>query len=181
MHFELKHTFDAPLAEVLEAMLDPALDDYLKANVKLVKDIKPMERVEDGRVVRRKVRYVPVPMIQKVGPKHIPPEALAWVAEFTIDRDRHEVSFKNIGEHERVRRHLENGGTLRFRDVGGGKTERVTSGELKVTNLPFILRPLGMLAEQIIYSNAQKILNEEARAFGEFLKHRGTAAKPASA
>ena len=58
-----------------------------------------------------------------------------------------------------------------FRDLGG-RTERTTSGELKVTNLPFLLKFLAPVAEQLIYSNAQNLLNEEARVFSDFLKTR---------
>ena len=50
--------------------------------------------------------------------------------------------------------------------------ERTIGGELKVTNLPFLLRPLGGIAERLIYSNAENLLNEEAKVFGEFLKTR---------
>ena len=74
-------------------------------------------------------------------------------------------------------KHLENSGTFSFRDVGG-RTERTISGELKVTNLPFLLKPLGGIAERIIYSNAESLLNEEAKVFGEFLKTRSP--KPAA-
>ena len=45
-----------------------------------------------------------------------------------------------------------------------------------MTNLPFLLRPLAGIAEQIIYSNAQDLLNEEAKVFAEFLKPRKPAA-----
>ena len=179
MHFELRHTFEAPVADVLEAMYDPALPEYLKAHMKLIQDIKPIERVDEGGLVRRKTRYVPVPIIKSVGPKEIPPEALAWVEESTYDRAARRVTFKNIGEHAKVRKHLENGGTLTFRDAGSGRCERIVAGELKITNLSFLLRPLGILAEQIIVSNAKSILNEEARVFGEFIKQRKTAAASA--
>jgi hypothetical protein len=172
MHFELKHTFDAPVAEVIEAMFDPSLADYLKSNMKLMSDIKPMERTDEGNLVRRKVRYVPVPLIKAIGPKKIPPEALAFIEESTFDRAAKRVTFKNIGEHDKVRKHLENGGTITFRDLGNGKTERTISGELKVTNLSFLLRPLGAIAERFIRSNAEDLLNEEAKVFGEFVKQR---------
>jgi hypothetical protein len=179
MHFELKHTFDASIDQVVEAMFDPTLADYLKSHMKLIRDVRPMERKEEGNLVRRKVRYVPVPFIESVGPKKIPPETLAFVEESTFDRAAKKVTFKNIGEHERVRKHLENGGTISFRDLGNGKTERTIEGELKVTNLPFLLRPLGAIAERIIRSNAENLLNEEAKVFGEFVKQRTAA--PASA
>jgi len=172
MHFELKHTFDAPVAEVLDAMMDPGVADFLKTHMKLMSDIRPMERSEENGRVRRKVRYVPVPLIKSIGPKQIPPEALAFIEESTFDRAAKRVTFKNIGEHEKVRKHLENGGTITFRDLGNGKTERVIEGELKVTNLPFLLRPLGAIAERFIRSNAEDLLNEEAKVFAEFVKQR---------
>ena len=118
MQFELKHVFDAPIAEVLEAMFDPALADYLKSNMKMIKDIKPLERSEEGNRLRRRVRYTPIPLIQSVGPKKISPEMLAFVEESTYDRAAREVTFKNIADSAKVRHHLENGGKLRFRDTG---------------------------------------------------------------
>ncbi len=171
MHFELKHTFDAPVAEVLDAMFDPGLADFLKKHMKLIRDVQPLQRDEADGMVKRKVRYVPVPFIQSVGPKKISPELLAFVEESTFDRKAQRITFKNIGEHEKVRKHLENGGTITFRDVGG-RTERTIAGELKVTNLPFLLRPLGEIAERIIRNNAEDLLNEEAKVFGEFVKQR---------
>jgi len=116
-----------------------------------------------------------VPMIKKVGPKEVPPEALAFVQESTIDRAAKRINFKNVAEHPKVLKHLENSGMFSFRDVGG-RTERTITGELKVTNLPFLLKPLGGIAERIIYSNAEDLLNEEAKVFGEFLKTRTGAA-----
>ena len=86
------------------------------------------------------------------------------------------INFKNVAEHPKVLKHLESTGSFSFRDVGG-RSERLISGELKVTNLPFLLKPLGVIAERLIYSNAEDLLNEEAKVFGEFLKTRG---KPAA-
>ena len=40
----------------------------------------------------------------------------------------------------------------------------------------WLLRPLAGIAESLIYSNAQNLLNEEAKVFGEFLKTRKPAA-----
>lgn len=178
MHFELKHTFDAPVAELLEAMFDPALADYLKSHMKLIKDVRPIERSETGGIIKRKVRYVPTPMIKSVGPKEVPPEALAFIEESTFDRAAKRVTFKNIADHEKVRKHLDNGGTITFRDLGSGKSERTISGELKIINLPFLLKWLAPIAERVIYPNAQSLLNEEAQVFNEFIKQR---AKPAVA
>ena len=175
MKFELKHTFDAPVDAVIDAMTDPAFPDFMKQHMKLMSDIKPVDRKQEGDRLAWKLRCVPVPMIKRVGPKEVPPEALAFVQESTIDRAGKRISFKNVAEHPAVNKHLENSGAFSFRDLGG-RTERTISGELKVTNLPFLLKPLGPIAERLIYSNAENLLNEEAKVFGEFLKQRQASA-----
>lgn len=171
MRFELKHTFDAPIDVVMDGMADPGFPDFMKANMKSVSDMKPIDRHDEGNRLVWKIRVVPVPIIKKVGPKEVPPEALAFVQESTLDKAGKRLTFKNIAEHPKVNKHLENSGTFTFRDIGG-RTERTISGELKVVGLSFLLKPLALVAEQIIYSEAQKLLNEEAAAFSQFLKSR---------
>jgi hypothetical protein len=175
MKFELKHTFEAPVDAVIEALTDPAFPDFMKSHMKLMSDIKPVDRKENGPQLDWKLRCVPVPMIKKVGPKDVPPEALAFIQQSSLDRGSKRVTYKNLAEHPTVAKHLESGGTITFRDIGG-RTERTISGELKVTNLPFLLRPLGGIAEKLIYNNAEKLLNEEAQVFGQFIKERKPAA-----
>jgi len=171
MRFELKHTFDAPVDAVMDAMADPAFPAFMKANMKMMTDIKPVDRKEVAGRLDWRIRCVPEPIIKKVGPKEVPPEALAFVQESSLDRAGKRLTFKNVAEHPKVLKHLENSGTFTFRDLGG-RTERTISGELKVVGLSFLLKPLAMIAEQLIYSNAEKLLQEEARVFGEFLKQR---------
>ena len=171
MKFELKHTFDASVDEVIAGLSDPAFPDFMKANMKSISDMKPVDRKENGDRLEWKLRVVPVPIIKRVGPKEVPPEALAFVQESVLDRTAKRVTFKNVAAHPRVLKHLENGGTITFRDLGG-KTERTISGELKVVGLPFLLKPLSGIAESIIYGEAQKLLNEEALVFAQFLKSR---------
>jgi hypothetical protein len=175
MKFELKHTFDAPVDAVIDAMVDPAFPEFMKSHMKLMSDIKSIDRKEEGGRLSWRLRCVPVPMIKKVGPKEVPPEALAFVQESTIDRAAKRINYKNVAEHPKVLKHLESSGSFNFRDLGG-RTERIITGELKVTNLPFLLKPLGGIAERLIYSNAENLLNEEAKVFGEFLKTRKPAA-----
>jgi hypothetical protein len=171
MKFELKHTFDAPVDAVIEALTDPEFPVFMKAHMKLMSDIKPVDRKESDGKLDWRLRCVPVPMIKHVGPKEVPPEALAFIQQSTLERAAKRVVFKNLAEHPKVAKHLESGGTITFRDAGT-RTERTISGELKVTNLPFLLRLLGGVAEKLIYSNAEKLLNEEAQVFGQFLKQR---------
>ena len=124
MKFELKHTFDAPVDAVMDAMSDPAFPDFMKSHMKLMSDIRPIDRKEEGGRLSWRLRCVPVPMIKKVGPKEVPPEALAFVQESTIDRAGKRITFKNVAEHPKVLKHLENSGSFSFRDLGG-RTERV--------------------------------------------------------
>lgn len=171
MRFELKHTFDATVDAVIDGMADPAFPDFMKQHMKMISDMKPVERKEGADRLEWKIRIVPIPLIKKVGPKEVPPEALAFVQESTLDRAAKRLSFKNIAQHPKVNKHLENSGTFSFRDLGG-RTERTIAGELKVVGLPFLLKPLASIAEAIIYSEAQKLLNDEAQAFTQFLKSR---------
>lgn len=171
MNFELKHTFDAPVDAVIAAMCDPEFPAFMKANMKSMEDIQPVDRKDNGNALEWKLRCVPVPMIKKVGPKEIPPSLFPFVQESKVDKAAKTISFRNVGEHAKVKQHLENQGTFRFRDVGG-RTERTISGQLKIVNLSFLLKPLALIAEQLIYTNAEKLLNEEAAVFGQFLKQR---------
>src|SRR5262249_56970459 len=98
MHFELKHTFDAPIDEVIDAMIDPGFPEFMKQHMKLMSDIKPVDRKEENGKLNWRLRCVPVPLIKKVGPKEVPPEALAFIQESQLDRAQKRLSFKNIAE-----------------------------------------------------------------------------------
>jgi hypothetical protein len=169
MKFEIRHTFEAEMAAVEAALLDPELPAYLKQHMKLVTEIVPLERTEDGDRVRRRVRYVPVPLIKRIGPKEVPPGAMAWVEESSYDRRMHRMEFRNISEHPKLRALLDNAGTLTLRDLGAGRTERVVAGELRVK-----VTLLGRIAEKIIHGEAEKILGEEARVLADYVKARAS-------
>ena len=174
MNFKLEHTFDAPVDAVMAALADPALPAFLTGKMKSMQSIVALDRSEKDSALEWRLRCVPTPIIKSVGPKKISPEALAFVQEMKLDKKARTASFKNIAEHPKVLKHLENGGKIEFRDEGG-KTRRTMSGELKIVGLPFLLRPLAGIAEGIIDSNAQKLLEEEAEAFRQFLKERQAA------
>src|SRR5262245_48638734 len=117
MRFELKHTFEAPVDVVIDAMTDPAFPAFMKQHMKMMSDIQPVERNESPGKVDWKLRCVPVPIIRSVGPKEVPPEALAFIQESSLDRAGRRLSFKNIAEHPKVKKHLENAGSFSFRDL----------------------------------------------------------------
>src|SRR5947209_7618044 len=110
MNFKLEHTFDAPVDEVLQALADPGFVGFLRARMKMMKAIEPLDRQEREGGVSWKLRCTPQPIIEHVGPKKISPESLAFVQEMSIDNRAKSASFKNVAEHPKVRKHLENGG-----------------------------------------------------------------------
>ncbi len=171
MHFEFKHRFRAPVDKVERAMLDDGFPAFLLQHHPKMMEAQVLSREDKGSIVTRKVRYRPKPIIESVGPKKIPPEYLAFVEESTFDLEKHRFEFKNVPTVGGVARHLSNRGAMAFRDVGG-ECERTTSGELDITNLPFLLRPLGAIAERIIYGEAHKLLDQEAAVLQKFLESK---------
>ena len=176
MKFELKHTFDAPVDAVMDAMSDPAFPDFMKSHMKLMSDIKPIDRKEEGGrlVVAAALRAGADDQEGRARRKCRPRRWRSCRSRRSIAPPSASTS-RTWPSIRKVLKHLENSGSFSFRDVGG-RTERTITGELKVTNLPFLLKPLGGIAERIIYSNAEDLLNEEAKVFGEFLKTRKPAA-----
>ncbi len=172
MKFSIVHTFDAPPSAVAEAMLDPEMPAFLLKNHPLMEEAIPQERIEEGTVVRRKVRYRPRPIIKKVGPKEIPPEMLAFVEESSFDKQTFKGSFVNAAVRDGVKKHLVNKGTMSLKELPGGKTERTIEGTLEIVNVSFLLRPLTAIAERIIRSEAEKLLDGEAKCVGEFLAQK---------
>ncbi len=165
MRFEIVHTFDAPLESVEAAVLGEPFLAFLRTNHSQMKEIEPKSIETAGDVVRRKVRYQPRPLIEKIGPKRVPPEWMAWIEESTYDKRRHTLEFKNVPVVRRVADLMENRGTMRFVAEGPTRTRRTLEGELKVK-----VFMLGTIAERIIYSQAQGLLAEEARLLARFLK-----------
>jgi hypothetical protein len=167
MDFQLRSEFPFPLETVAAALYDKALLPFLAKEMALVREIERLEQTDDGTTVRRRVRYQPVPLIEKVGPKKVPPAAMAWIEESTFDRRSNRAEFVNVAVVEKVRKLLDNSGTIALRDLGNGRTERVISGKLKV-KVPL----LGSIAEKLIYANAEKILQEERAVFLRYLQSR---------
>ncbi|MCA9521632.1 MAG: DUF2505 family protein [Myxococcales bacterium] len=166
MKFEITHTFDADVETVLTAMYDPALHEFLTKEMTTINEIEQLEKNDEGSRVVRRVRYMPKPLIQKIGPKEIPPRWMEWVEESTLDRGAKTVTFQNRPTTQKIANLLVNQGTMQFRSKGA-KTERVLKGELKVK--VFLL---GKIAEKFIYNQASRILEEEARALNKFIQSR---------
>lgn len=167
MKFEYKHTFDVDVETLIASMFHPELPPVMLAQMTTVKNIEVLERQETAERLIRRVKYVPVPMIKKIGPKTITPESMQWVEESTLDKVRRVMTFENIPTHPKVREKMTNHGTVEFRSLGPTRSERIMSGELKI-KFPI----LGRIAEGMIAKNAEKILDEEAKVLAAWMKAR---------
>ncbi|MGQ0507240.1 MAG: hypothetical protein ACT4TC_18195 [Myxococcaceae bacterium] len=167
MKFEAKQRIQATVDEVERAMLDPRYPEFLLKHHGVLLEVVPMEQNEVGGKVKRKIRYRPKPVIQSIGPKTVPPEWFAFVESSTYDRSRKELTFTNVPTNGKISNLLVNTGTLRLKDVGGA-TERAMDGEISL-KLPFLLKPLAMIGEQVIKAEGLKILDAEAPVLQRFV------------
>lgn len=165
MRFEIVHSFDAPLEQVEAAVLGEPFLAYLLSHHSQMLEAAAQSIEASGDYVRRKVRYRPKPIIEKIGPKRVPPEWMAWIEESTFDKKRHVLDFRNVPTTRRVADLMENRGTMRFTAEGASRTRRTIEGELKVK-----VFMLGAIAERIIHKQAEGLLAEEARILQRFLK-----------
>jgi hypothetical protein len=171
-HFTVVHTFRAAPHVVAEAMLDPALPGFLREHHEMLEDASAEAHLEEGSLVKRRVRYRPRPFLERVGPKKIPPEYLAFVEETTFDRRSMTGSFENRALRAAVRRHLINHGTVTLRATSEGRTERRIEGVLELVALPPLLRPLRAWVQKLLRAEAERLLEIEARCLEKFIDRR---------
>ena len=164
MRFEITHTFDHPIDRVERALLDPATTQALAPRMKTIIDVQPIESSEADGVVTRRVRYVPAPLIRRVGTKKVDPRWMEWVEESQYDRSARRMRFANVPRIRRIAELLVNTGSVELFETASGGTRRVVSGEIRV-KVPI----LGRIAEKIIGKQGLGILDEEARVFAQIL------------
>ncbi|MFO0597294.1 MAG: hypothetical protein U0228_18415 [Myxococcaceae bacterium] len=167
MRFEAVHTIDGTMAEVERAFLDPRYLDFARAHHPVLLEAQVLESKTEGRRVLRKVRYLPRPVIQKIGPNEVPPQWFQFVEESTWDPDLHQLTFKNTPTSTQIANLLHNVGTLRYREVNG-RCERRMEGEISL-RLPFLLKPIAVIGEAVIHREGLKILDAEVPVMNRFL------------
>lgn len=164
MHFEIKHQFNVSIEELERVMFHEDLSSQLTARVDLVLEMETLEAHRTGDRLERRVRYLPYPMIRKIGPATVEPEWMEWVEESSYDFTAHRGRFTNIPARARIAKLMLNTGAMTLKSAGPGRTERVVSGELKIK--VFLV---GKLAEKVIHSHAKKLLDQEAAALSAIL------------
>jgi hypothetical protein len=168
MRFETRQRINGTVDEVERALLDERYPAFLLKHHGVLLEVTPLERTESGSQVRRKVRYLPKPVIKSVGPKEVPPGWFAFTESSTYDRAKKELTFTNTPTSNSIAKMLVNSGTLRLRDAGGGATERTLDGEIKLV-LPFLLKPLAIIGEKVIQNEGLKILDAEVPVLNRFI------------
>ncbi len=165
MKFKYEHDFPCDRRRLVEAIFENGVTERLKGSMITVLDAETLEWSRDGDRIRRRVRYLPVPLIGDVGGKKVEPQWMEWVEESEIDLAACRASFENVPTTAGIVPLLENTGTMEFVDLGGGRTRRIISGELKIK--VFLV---GKIAELIIADTARKILDDEAAAMKSLLE-----------
>lgn len=167
MRFEFRHQFDVSVEELERVLLSNELLPLLAQRMKSLIEVEPLEVNRDSDKLKRRIRYLPQPIIKSVGPKKVEPEWMEWVEESQYDYSRHHGSFKNIPARYKIAAVMTNEGTLTVRALGPNRCERVVAGELKVK-----VFMVGKIAERIIHLNAGKILDEEAAVLRTVLANK---------
>jgi hypothetical protein len=163
MKYEIRQEFNETAEQVINAMMHPEVAAFLMKHMKSLKEMELLERTETDDTIVRRVRYRIVPVIEKIGPKKIPPEAFEWVEQSTFDKKKRIMVYKNVPTKHKIAKLFENFGEIRITDAGA-RCVRMMSGELKI-HFPL----LGSVAEKMIYKKAAEILDEEAAALRLFM------------
>jgi hypothetical protein len=168
MRFETRQRLNGTPDEVERALFDDRYIDFLIKHHGVLIEAKLLEKKDEGGKIKRRVRYLPRPVIKSVGPKEVPPEWFAFVENSTWDKSRKELSFQNVPASQKIDKLLVNTGVLKLRDAGGGQTERVMEGEITL-KLGFLLKPLAMIGEKLIQHEGLKILDAEVPVMNKFI------------
>ncbi|MDA3862397.1 MAG: DUF2505 family protein [Deltaproteobacteria bacterium] len=168
MKYKIVDKFKYDLELVKKGMFHQDLINYLQENMESVKEIEVIDYQESSEGFTRKVRYLPKPVIKKIGPKKIPPEAMEWVEISTWNEKENTLEFSNIPTHPKVKKLFENYGKIEL-IPGQNGVERVMTGAVNVK-----VRFFGKIAEKVITSKAKKILQEETKVLSRFIEERLT-------
>ncbi len=168
MKFESRARINGTVGEVEAALTDDKYLDFLLKHHGVLLEVQLIEKKDEGEKIRRKVRYRPKPVIETIGPKKVPAEWFAFIESSTYDRKLKELTFTNTATSNKIASMLVNTGTLRLRDAGSGQTERTMDGEIHI-KLPFLLKPLAVIAEAVIHREGLKILDNEVPVLNRYI------------
>ena len=169
MQFQSRQRFEASVEEVEQAMLDPNYLPFQREHHPVLLEVETLERTEKNGIIERRVRYRPRPVIKSSGPKTVPPEWFAFVESSTYDRATRTLTFTNTPTTAKISRMLINTGKLKLTALSPTQTERTMEGDISL-KLPFLLKPLAMIGEQVIRAEGLKILDGEVPVLERYVR-----------
>ncbi|HHW97856.1 hypothetical protein KBB45_02845 [Myxococcota bacterium] len=169
MKYKFEHEFDCDRDTLMRIMYENGVLELLKPELTTIIEGESLEWQELDNGVKRRVRYLPVPKIKAVGPKKVDPKWMEWVEESEVDFSKFKGFYRNVPTTEGVAKLLKNRGEFEFVSLPGGRTKRITSGELRVE--VFIL---GAIAERFIHDFAKEILDEESMTLNKLILRRNS-------
>jgi hypothetical protein len=167
--FEIVDRFDGSLA-AFEAVLNSAdLHARLAVAMPGIESIEPLERVEDERCIRRRVRYTPrtegkIPSFAMKS-SVVKPSMLRWIEESSYDKARHCFDYRilpNLPEIWRDR--FQSQGRYQLAEDGGQVLRRI-QGEI-VVRVPL----LGRTVEKLLVREVTENFHAEAAAMSALLR-----------
>jgi hypothetical protein len=170
MYLEVEHVFDAPVHMVEAAMFHPEYPAFLVAHHDDLSGVSPQSLEDDGAQVRRRIHFAPRPAFEHLGTKKVPADWFEFIEESVWDKHEHRLVFDHIPTQDKVRRRLRTRGEIALLALPSGQTRRLARAEIKIGNLPLMLRALGPVAEQLIGREARRMFDVEARVLGEWLR-----------
>ncbi len=168
MDFNIQHTLTGDFDTVVRTALDERIFPILQARMQTVIEIEALEVRREGATLHRRIRYLPKPLIQSVGPKKIEPKSLEWIEVSRFDFNTLKGEFENQATSRKLKPMLVNHGTLAFERLPDGKVQRTVAGSLEL-KVGLLLRPFVPIALRLIHKNAAAILDDEARVLQQVL------------
>jgi len=162
MHFELTQRFTADVADVDDALSDPAYYAVLTDSPKLGTP-EVLSREADGPIVRMRIRYRFSGDLSSAVRAVVDPAKLTWIEESTHDSGAHAVTFVLRPDHYADR--LTASGSYRLQaGADGSGTVRVVAGDVKV-RAPLVAGAV----ERAIISGLDEHLQEEVGRMARWL------------
>ncbi len=167
--FVVEDRFDATVAELIALLDDPALYERLQSAMPALERIQPLERTDEGDVVRKRVRYVPRTegKIPAFGRAFVKPSMLSWIEESTFDRREARFTYRivpNLPASWRDR--FDTHGEYRLLDDGGRVLRRL-EGEIHV-RVPLF----GGRVERMLRKEVETNFRAESQAIAAWLRER---------
>jgi len=172
--FSIEDRFDATVEE-FEALLHHAdFYDHLQRSMPGIERIEPLERDEDEREIRRRVRYLPnvEGKIPAFGRAFVKPSMLSWIEESTYDKAAHRFRYRIVPNLPAAwRDRFDSHGEYTLRPTAAAANarglERRVDGEIHV-RVPLF----GRRVERMLRAEVETNFRAEAAALADWLRTR---------